>query len=454
MDAHVNVLVSSADQALAQAATEALQQAGYACTRVDDPVEAADMIGAGRYDVVLADLGGGSDAGLALLRAARRSDPACQAIAITAAGHPAEAVAAMREGALYYLQAPVNPAELAMFVDRAAEHVALLRDRERMQTELARRYEFDNIVGNSAAMRKVFRRVSQIADTDVTVLLQGETGTGKELVARAIHYSSGRRHARFVPLNCAGLVEGILESELFGHEKGAFTGAAGTRVGLFEYATGGTLFLDEIGDMPVASQTKLLRVVEHGEIVRVGSNESIPVDVRLIAATNQDLRQKMEDGSFRQDLFYRLNVVTIKLPPLRERQGDSPLLVDRFVRELSEGHGRGVSALDPVVRQVLFRHHWPGNVRELRNCIEHMVVANDDDVLGRDDLPDYLAEQLEEGTQGELLPGMAGQPLQEVEKHHIARTLELVEGNRERAAELLGIGQRTLYRKIEKYGLR
>jgi two-component system response regulator HydG len=286
------------------------------------------------------------------------------------------------------------------------------------------------------------------------VLIQGETGTGKELVARAIHYSSDRRHNRFVPLNCAGLVETILESELFGHEKGSFTGAVSSRVGLFEYASQGTLFLDEIGDMPISSQTKVLRALEYGETVRVGSNEPVHVDVRLIATTNQNLHEKIREGTFRRDLFYRLNVVTLALPPLRDRQGDIPLLTDRFVREFSELHGKPVYSMSPAVRKLLLRYQWPGNVRELRNCIEHMLVATTDDILGEDDLPEYMLAETE-GMEELAAPAyMAGQPLDEVEKLHIARTLELVDGNREKAAELLGIGERTLYRKIEKYGLR
>jgi two-component system response regulator HydG len=273
-------------------------------------------------------------------------------------------------------------------------------------------------------------------------------------VARAIHYNSARRHNRFVPLNCAGLVETILESELFGHEKGAFTGAVSSRVGRFEYANHGTLFLDEIGDMPVSTQTKLLRVLEHGEIVRVGSNEPIHVDVRLIAATHQDLRQKMQEDSFREDLFYRLHVVTINMPPLRERQGDIPLLINSFIEEFRELSDKQIYGLTQGARNILLRYGWPGNVRELRNCIQHMVVATTDGVLGEDDLPEYLLQQGGQPTREPTLASLAGQPVEEVEKLHIANTLKLVEGNRERAADLLGIGERTLYRKLQKYDLR
>lgn len=454
MDDHVNILITSGNPATADAIKGTLQEAGHACTVATEPETAVEEARSGRYDVVVTGLPAGGDGGLDVLRAARRGNPECQVIVLSPKGSGAEAAAVMKEGALYYLQPPLNPVQLSAVVEKAAERVSLQRDRAAMQSELMHRYGLENIVGNSRPMQNVFRKIKQIAPTNATVLLQGETGTGKELVAHAIHYNSERRHNRFVPLNCAGLVETILESELFGHEKGAFTGAVSSRIGLFEYANHGTLFLDEIGDMPLSSQSKVLRALEHGEIVRVGSNEQMYVDVRLIAATNQNLRQKMEDGSFRQDLFYRLNVITIALPPLRGRQGDIPLLIEHFLREFYEIYGKPVHGISPEARGALFRYHWPGNVRELRNCIEHMVVATTDEVLGEDDLPDYMLDQTGELRQDAGLGAAAGLPLEEVEKLHIARTLELVDGNREKAAELLGIGERTLYRKIGKYGLR
>ncbi|MFO7958822.1 MAG: sigma-54 dependent transcriptional regulator [Candidatus Brocadiia bacterium] len=453
MQDHVNVLVCYEEGPVTDTIAATLKEAGHACTVLTEPEEALEQVKSGGYDVVVTGIGN-STAGMGILREALRTAPECQVIVITPRISVDSAVAAMREGALYYLQTPVNPAELSAMVERAAEHVFLARDHAAIQSELAERYGFRNIVGNSQPMQKVFRKMRQIAPTTATVLIQGETGTGKELVARAIHYNSDRRNNRFVPLNCAGLVETILESELFGHEKGAFTGATSSRVGLFEYANHGTLFLDEIGDMPLASQTKLLRVLEHGEIVRVGSNEPIRVDVRLIAATNQKLREKMEEGEFRRDLFYRLNVMTINLPPLRERQGDVHLLIDKFINEFTEVYDKPVQALTTEARKKLLRYDWPGNVRELRNCVEHMVVSTTNDVLGEEDLPEYLLEQTGPVDEKPTLDSLAGQPLEHVEELHIARTLELVDGNREKAAELLGIGERTLYRKIQKYGLR
>ncbi len=451
---HANILVALANPLVAEDISGPLRASGHACTSIEGPAEAVEEARSGRYDVVITGLGPSDQDGLHVLQAARMADPDSQVIVVTEQSSAAEAVAAMRQGALYYLQTPVNPVELCAVVDRTVERVALARDHALMQQELSERYGFENIIGNSRPMQRVFQKIQQIARTSATVLIQGETGTGKELVARAIHYNSQRSHNRFVPLNCAGLVETILESELFGHEKGSFTGAVRSRVGLFEYANHGTVFLDEIGDMPVSSQTKLLRVLEHGEIVRVGSNEPVHVDVRLIAATNQDLRAKMKDGSFRQDLFYRLNVVSINLPPLRERHGDIALLVDSFVRHFADLYGKPVQGLTPAARKALFRYGWPGNVRELRNCIEHMVVATTDGLLGEDDLPDYMMEHIAGAQEEATLASLAGQSLEKIEREHIAQTLELVDGNREKAAELLGIGERTLYRKIEKYGLR
>ncbi len=453
MPDHVNVLVADTDRAMAENVGQTIRSMGHACTVVDDPEEAVDQAKSGGFEVVVTDLHMAGGKGWEVVRAARHSFPHAQILVLAQEDNTPEAVQAMSQGVSGYLQKPVNHTELSVVVDRAAEYVALHRDREALQNEVSQHYRLQNIVGNSKPMMKVFERIRQAAATEATVLIQGETGTGKELVARAIHFNSPRQNNRFVPLNCAGLVETILESELFGHEKGAFTGANSSRVGMFEYADHGTLFLDEIGDMPRSSQVKLLRVLEQDEIVRVGSNEPLRVDVRLVAATHQDLKAKVDDGSFRQDLFYRLNVVTINLPPLRERRSDILLLADHFLRQLSEEHGKTVHGLSQKVKKFLLRYNWPGNVRELRNCLEHMVVVTTDDQLGEDDLPEYLTEELGMTPSGEGLQSMAGQPLEEVEKAHIERTLSLVDGNRQKASELLGIGERTLYRKIRKYDL-
>lgn len=455
MEDHLNILVADEDPSVAETVAEALRALGHACTTVTDPQDGLEQARSGAYEVVITDLRMGDTMGREVLRASRAARPETQVIVTVAEGNASEAYAAMRQGATTFLQKPLNTGQLVSMVERASEYVSLHRDREVLRSRVISRYGMQNIIGNSRPMRKVFERIQQAASTDATVLIQGETGTGKELVAQAIHYNSDRANNRFVPLNCAGLVESILESELFGHEKGSFTSATRSRVGLFEYANHGTLFLDEIGDTPPSSQVKLLRVLEQGEVVRVGSNEPIKVDVRLIAATHQNLQETLKENLFRRDLFYRVSVVTINLPPLRDRQADIALLIEHFLAHLKRTYGKTVAAFSPGVKKFLYRYDWPGNVRELRNCLEHMMVVTTDDVLGEDDLPEYLLSE----SEGLLLPqpgleSMLGQPLEEVEKQHITRTLELVAGNREKAAQLLAIGERTLYRKIEKYGLR
>ena len=312
-------------------------------------------------------------------------------------------------------------------------------------------------------MNDVIDRLKRIAPTDASVLIQGETGTGKELVAQAIHQNSPRKNKPFVALNCAALSENILESELFGHVSGAFTDASTDRVGKFEYAHGGTLFLDEVGDMPMATQIKLLRVLENGEITRVGSNESIKVNVRVLSATNRNLEDAIAAGTFRNDLYHRLKVVTIELPPLRERAQDIPLLIEHFMRQFSKRHHKTIKSMSPAARMKLMAFDWPGNVRQLRNVIESMVVVDYDGVLDTDDLPTELTGGatagpgsagaiISDGATGSLA-GMVGKPLENIERMFISETLAFTGGNREQAAQMLGIGERTLYRKIKEWGL-
>jgi two-component system response regulator HydG len=335
-------------------------------------------------------------------------------------------------------------------VKKALEKLQLSRDNVELRRQLEEKFGFEGIIGNTEKMHRIFDILKQVAPTDVTVLIQGESGTGKELIARAIHQNSRRRHHRFVALNCAALSEGILESELFGHEKGAFTGALYQRKGRFEFAHKGTLFLDEIGDMPLSTQIKLLRVIEEREIYRVGSNVPIPVDVRLIAATNQNLDELVKEGKFREDLYYRLKVVTINLPPLRERLADIPLLISHFIKEFNARHGKNVQSMSPRARDLLFLYPWPGNIRELRNCIESMVVTCKGRELTVDDIPAYISpDKVPESP----IPMLAGISLEKAEKELIKNTLAMVNGNREEAARILGIGERTLYRKLKRYNL-
>jgi two-component system, NtrC family, response regulator HydG len=304
-------------------------------------------------------------------------------------------------------------------------------------------------------MHSIITKLRQIAPTSASVLITGESGTGKELAAKALHVNSPRKNKPFVPLNCAELSENVLESELFGHVKGAFTGADRDRIGRFQYANGGTLFLDEIGDMPIAIQVKLLRVLESGEIVRVGTNEPVKVHVRVISATNRDLADAIGDNKFRQDLYHRLKVVSIKLPPLRERRDDVPLLIEHFLKEFTASHAKAISGMTPALRRALMAYSWPGNVRELKNSIESMIVIDVDGVLDLDDLPDDLqtAASSARGNGHAGVDSLVGKSLDEIEKHYITTTLERTGGNREEAARLLGIGERTLYRKLKEYGI-
>jgi two-component system response regulator HydG len=309
-------------------------------------------------------------------------------------------------------------------------------------------------------MLALIERLKRIAPTDATLLIQGETGTGKELVAQAVHQNSPRKNKPFVALNCAALSENILESELFGHVKGAFTDASSDRVGKFEYANGGTLFLDEVGDMPMATQIKLLRVLESGEITRVGSNSPLRVNVRILSATNRNLEEAIAAGSFRSDLYHRLKVVTIAIPTLRERAADIPLLIEHFVKQFAKRHGKTIKGVSLAARMRLGSYAWPGNVRQLRNVVESMVVVDCDDTLDVDDLPLELAPAaaaavpVPVGTDAPAgLAALVGRPLEEVERLFITETLKLTGGNREQAADLLGIGERTLYRKIKEYQL-
>ena len=434
----------------AEAMVETLGRAGYDCTAATEGEEGIRLLRDDDYDLVVTDLVMKDVDGLEVLRRAKEVSPSLDVILVTGHGTIESAVQAMREGAADYLTKPLNIDELRTRVDKALERQALARENVLLRRQLDKRYGFEQIIGNSPQMLSVFDTLTQISDTTARVLIIGESGTGKELIAKTIHNNSSRKNKQFVALNCASLSEGILESELFGHEKGAFTGATTMRIGRFEHAHGGTLFLDEVGDMPLSTQIKLLRVIEEEEIVRVGSNTPVKVDVRLLAATNRSLEDQLKDKTFREDLYYRLKVVTIGLPPLRERVGDIPLLIEAFVREFSEKHKKGATGLTGKARSALTRYSWPGNVRELRNTIENMVVTARKDVLDVGEIPGYITEA---EPSPKRLSGLAGHTIEEVERELIRGTLDLMKGNREETAKSLGMGERTLYRKLKKYGL-
>jgi two-component system response regulator HydG len=453
----LDVLVIDNDKDHAEAVAESLSRIGYRCTVAVSGPEGAKLVEDRPFDIIITDLMMGGVDGLEILRRAKENSSDVEVILITGHASISSAVAAMQQGAFHYLEKS-GIAELRAVTNSAAEKVRLKRTNLELNRRLDERFGFEGVVGASPQMNDVIERLKRIAPTDATVLIQGETGTGKELVAQALHQNSPRKKKNFVALNCAALSENILESELFGHIRGAFTDASADRIGKFEFAHGGTLFLDEVGDMPLATQIKLLRVLENGEITRVGSNDPIKVNVRIVSATNRNLEDAIAAGTFRSDLYHRLKVVTIRLPRLAERSQDIPLLVDHFIKQFSKRHNKQVRGMSTAARRKFVAYAWPGNVRELRNFVESMVVVDYDGLLDVDDLPSEMVEpgetvetQASETAVG--LGSLVGKPLEEIERLFILETLSVAGGNREEAAKMLGIGERTLYRKIKDYGV-
>jgi two-component system response regulator HydG len=455
-DESFRVLIIDDDQRHAEAVAESLERVGYQCAIATSGSAGAHRIETEDFDVILTDLRMPDMDGLAILRKARQELPDAAVVVITGHGDVQTAVQAIKDGATNYLQKPVSLSDLRTMVDRAVESLGQTRTLRELRRQLDEKFGFEGVVGNSPRMHEVLAKLKAIAPTSATVLIQGETGTGKELVAKAIHNNSPRKNKNFVAMNCTALNESLLEDELFGHEAGAFTGADRLRKGRFEHANGGTLFLDEVGDMPPSLQAKLLRVLENGEVYRIGSNDAIKVNVRLLSATNRDLEAALATGQFRQDLYFRLKVMTVKLPPLRGRLEDLPLLTAHFIKEFSQKHGKEVSTVPAeAMRKAMRAYEWPGNVRELRNLIESMVVQDQDGVLGLDDLQDGDGlKRRTTGDGGTTSPAsLVGRPLNEVERYYIEETLRLTDGNRVEAARMLGIGERTLYRVIQDWKL-
>ncbi|QDT36214.1 sigma-54-dependent transcriptional regulator [Stratiformator vulcanicus] len=458
----IRVLVVDDDEAHAQAVAESLRVIGSDCTVANSGESGANRIESDQYDVVVTDMMMEGTDGLAILSKAKEELPDAEVIVVTGHGSISSAVTAMQHGAYSYLAKPLDIQELRAAVDKASTRVRLIRKNAELSRRLDERFGFEGVIGTSTQMNRIIDILRNVSPTDSTVLITGENGTGKELVARALHQNSPRKNKPFVPLNVAALPESILESELFGHEAGAFTGAMGRRVGKFEYANGGTLFLDEVGEMPLDIQVKLLRVLEERKITRLGGNDEVPINVRLVAATNADLKQLVAEKRFRDDLYYRINVVSIHLPPLRERRGDIPLLLDHFQKEITQRSGKEVRGFTRTARQALMSYEWPGNIRQLRNSVERMIVLDIDGMLDKDDLPEEIAPLArDEDETGEILPTadsgadqLIGRPMNEVEKYYIQRALEVTSGKREEAAKMLGIGERTLYRKIKEFGLK
>ncbi len=422
---------------------------GYDVRTAKDGIEGKMIVDKEDIDVVITDYKMGRMSGLDLLHYIVSTHPGIPVIILTAHGSVDKAVEAMREGAFDFIAKPPNTDHLINLVCRALETRELYRTNIELKAEVESQRARSYIIGKAPSIKHIFDLIRKVAPTKASVLITGESGVGKELVADAIHNLSPRKDKPFIKVHCAALAESLLESELFGHEKGAFTGATGRKRGRFEMADGGTLFLDEIGEINQNVQIKILRVLQERKFERVGGEETIEVDVRLIAATNRDLKKEIAEGRFREDLYYRLNVVNIHVPPLRERREDIPLLAMAFLREFADENGKQIEGFDPKVRQALYTYDWPGNVRELRNCIESAVVMASGKLITLDDLPPGPRSSGEARTIS--IPAFSS--LEEAERIIIAETLALVGGNKSKAAEILKIGRKTLYQKIEQYGI-
>jgi len=428
---------------------------GYAVHEAEDGTEAVDRAMKRPYDVILMDVRMVVMGGIEALTRIHEYNPAIPILIMTAYSSVESAVEAMKAGAYDYLTKPLDFDDLKITLERALEHRRLKEENETLKEKLQSNVILKNIIGKSPAMKELVDMVALVAPSEATVLITGESGTGKELIARAIHANSHRSKGPLVIVNCAALAETLLESELFGHEKGAFTGADRRREGRLVQADKGTIFLDEIGEMSPAMQAKLLRVIQDRELQRVGSDSTVRVDVRIVAATNRDLETEVAEGRFREDLYYRLNVVPLHVPPLRERIDDIPLLAKHFLDVYAEKNGKRVKGFTPAAMDRLLKHPWPGNVRELENAVERAVILVPGEYVSEKELPLSLSHTDAMDTEAEKIPGAyaAGLSLEEMEKQVISETLQATQGNKSETARKLGINRRTLYKKIEKYGL-
>lgn len=448
----LRVLVIDDEKAHAETVAEILEIGGYSTDVATSGKEGARKIQAGDFDLVLTDLRMGDVDGLAIVKLVKEQGDMLVMV-VSGTSDAKIAVKALTDGASHYLFKPVGREELLAVVNKSADELRRLRTIRELRRQLDERFGFEGLIGSSPKMTDLITRVKSFAPTRATVLILGENGTGKELVAKAIHTNSPRKNKPFVAMNCAALNENLLDDEMFGHEAGAFTGAEKLRKGRFEFANGGTLFLDEVGDMPMTLQAKLLRVLENGEVSRIGSNETIKVDVRLVAATNRDLEAMIKDGKFRQDLYYRLRVGTIRIPALRERGKDVVMLTTHFLEEFSRRYGKTVPTVTNAVWNAFKSYSWPGNVRELRNQVESLVIQDLDGTLDLDDLQDSDPLRSSAETASTGADQLVGRPLAEVERYYAERALELSGGNRTEASKILGIGERTLYRLMQDWKL-
>ena len=425
-----------------------LSKQGYDVETFLDGESALRRLTRETFDLLISDLCLPGISGLDLLKAVQQHNPQCETILITAHGTVDSAIEAIRSGAFHYVTKPIKMADLKLLVKRALDKVALVREKEALKEELLAQARPAEIIGNSKAMHEVFRMIAKVAPLECNVLIQGESGTGKEMVARALHRRSPRSKHPFVSFNCGGFTEELITNELFGHEKGAFTGATEHKIGLLEAAHTGTIFLDEIGEMPHSMQVKILRFVQERALLRVGGIHPLPVDVRLLAASNQDFKEMVKAGTFREDLYYRLNVILITLPPLRSRPDDIPLLVRHFLKDYSHALGKEVKRISSEVLDILSQYPFPGNVRELRNIIERAVALTESSEITARDLPSDLRELSMSSLEAHAL-----MTLEEKEKQYIQEVLKKTQYKKNLAADILGLPRTTLWRKLKHYGL-
>jgi DNA-binding NtrC family response regulator len=451
-----SILVIDDDPGVRRGLAEILETEGHRVGTAPDGEQGLALLRDQAFDLVLTDLALPGLSGMEILAHLVKEQPRCPCIIITGFGTIGNAVAAMRQGAYDYLPKPVDPTELRLVVARALEHSRLKRENLQLKRQLDRRYGFANMVGDSEAITRVFDLIRKVADTDSTVLLLGESGTGKELIAHALHYNSSRRDGPLVPVNCGAIPEELLESELFGHERGAFTHALKTRVGRFEQADGGTILLDEVSEMSPSLQVKILRVLQDRTFERIGGVKTIRVDIRVIAATNQDLEELVARNRFREDLYYRLNVIPIRVPPLRERPSDIPLLAAHFLQEFSRKQNKVAPRLSPGVLDRLCHYPWPGNVRELENLMERLVILMEGEVIDVPDLPEPFRGPSQPRLEAaDLPPGGIQLPaaVQAFERGLILKALEQSNWVKSRAAALLNVNRTTLIEKMKKQNL-
>ena len=432
-----------------------LRKQGYRVFAASTPAKALELVRENTIDVVLTDFKMPGMSGVELLAAIKEINPEIDVVVMTAFGSIESATEAMKLGAVDYLTKPIDLQQLRLTLHHVLERKQLLSENRQLREQLASKFRFEGIVSQSAAMEQVLNLAARVANSNATVLITGETGTGKELIARAIHFAGPRKEKPFIPVNCAALPENLLESELFGHEKGAFTGADRQRKGRFELADGGTLFIDEVGEIPPPVQIKLLRVLQERAFERLGGTETLRVDVRVVAATHRDLDEMIRDGRFREDLYYRLNIISIRIPPLRQRREDIPPMVDAFVQRFSQENGKPITGVSREAMDLLMKYDYPGNVRELENIIQQAVVLTRSDIITSDDLPPRVREpKRDEDAAPEFDHGTFTERVEAFEKSLIRQALQQAGGVQTRAAELLGISERHLRYKLKKLGMK